>query len=161
MSFFQIVFKLISIVLICSVFSFQQSTRNDDSLKTLKKIQLEVLEKNAIGKEFEYNLTGQKECNKTKLTYLGMVTTKNRRKYKLLNSFWVTGYSCKGISQLVVYDTNNVYLGHYKFDLPEDLPTKLINNELVFKTENIKISFRYGLPKKIMVFENTYYFESN
>lgn len=144
------------------LFSFQRSINNDDSFSTLKKLHLKVLKANIIGKEFEYNLTGQEVCNKTKLIYLGMITTKKRKQYKLLNSFWVTGYSCRGISKLVVYDTNNVYVGHYRFENSEELPKKLVNNDLVFNSESsTRISFHQGLPKNFLVDENSFAFESN
>lgn len=152
-SFFKLIVLTSLLLFITS--SFQRSFPEDDSLKYLKKLRLEVLEENSIGKDFEYDLTGVEGCNKTKLTYLGIVTTKTQKKYKLLNSFWVTGQSCRGISRLVIYDTNNVYLGNYIFDMPYELPDELVNNEIVYKRDHedcknrkgIKISFKNGLPK--------------
>ena len=136
--------------------SVQLMTARDDSFSTLKKLRLKVLNENSIGKEFEYDLTGQAGCNKTKLTYLGIVTTNKQKQYKLLNSFFVTGYSCRGIRRLVIYDDNNVYLGNYAFE--GNLPSALKNNELVFKAnqscankKEIKISLKTGLPNSFNV----------
>jgi hypothetical protein len=166
-SFFKLTTTAIAAIFFVS--SFQKSNKNDDSFNTLKKLRLDVLKADSIGKDFEYDLTGQKGCHKTKLTYLGIVTTKKLKKYKLLNSFWVTGYSCKGISRLVIYDTNNVYLGNYNFDMPYELPDELINNEIVYNSSHedcknrkgMKISFKSGLPKSFYVCQNSHYFQGN
>jgi hypothetical protein len=159
----------ITLAVIFFVSSFQKSIKHVDSFDTLKKLRLNVLKANSIGKDFEYDLTGQKGCNKTKLTYLGIVTTKKLKKYKLLNSFWVTGYSCRGISRLIIYDANNVYLGNYKFDMPYELPDEVINNEIVYnsshedckKRKGMKISFKSGLPKSFYVCQDSHYFQGN
>ncbi|MFN5415976.1 MAG: hypothetical protein ACK5B9_02895 [Flavobacteriia bacterium] len=113
------------------------------------------MKKNKIGKTFEFDFTGKKGCNKTALTYLGIVTTHDKRKFKLLNCFFVTGYSCRGISGIVVYDTNNVYLGGYGMETPNNLPDALIDNELVYTKEKdnskgrkgTKVSLKNGLPQ--------------
>lgn len=66
----------------------------------------------------------------------------------------MTGYSCRGISSIVVYDKNNVYLGGYYMENPNNLPDALSSNELIYRKEKedtkgrkgTKISFKNGLP---------------
>ena len=152
-SFFKIALTTLIIFLFTSSFKIQG--RKEDSLKSIIELRLEVLEANSIGKVYEYDLTRQEGCNKTKLTYLGIVTTGDRKKYKLLRSFWVTGHSCRGVSNLIIYDLKNVYIGSYRFDMPYELPDLLINNEIVYISNHVdcenrkgrKISFENGLPK--------------
>lgn len=80
--------KYLFFIFLVSTFSFQKTTcKVADEFSQLKKKRLEVLLKNKIGKTFEYDFTGQKGCNKTAITYLGIVTTNDKRKFKLLNSF--------------------------------------------------------------------------
>lgn len=160
---------LILLVTLFLFTSFQKSFTYDDSFHSLTKLRLAVLKENSVGKVFEFDLTKQDGCNKTKLTYLGIVTTNNHKKYKLLNSFWVTGTSCRGISRLVIYDTNNIYVGNYKMDMPYQLPDELVNNEIAYKTDHddcknrkgTNISFKSGLPKSFLVCEVPYYFQGD
>jgi hypothetical protein len=158
---------VLSSFLAFGVSSFQKSISKDDSFQKLKKLRLEVLQANSIGKDFEYDLTGQEGCSKTKLTYLGIISTSKNKKYKLLNSFFVTGYSCRGISRLVVYDDKNNYLGNYYFEGP--LPSSIDKNEIVFKkgirdcnnVKEVKISFNTGLPKSFNVCGETLTFQGD
>jgi hypothetical protein len=139
----------------------------EDSPETLKKLHLEVLEANIIGKNFQYDLTRQPGCNKTKLNYLGWIETAKGKQYKLLNSFWVTGYSCRGVSNLVVYTMDNEYVGKYYFDMPYELPDTLINNQLVYTQHHEEcpnrkgtiVSFKNGLPKSFQVCGGIRFFE--
>lgn len=154
-SFYKMIF--LSSFLAFVVSSFQKSISKDDSFQKLKKLRIEVLKANSIGKDFEYDLTGQEGCFKTKLTYLGLLTTSKNRKYKLMNSFFVTGYSCRGISRLVIYNSDNQYLGNYRFE--GSLPNSLNKSEIVFKKgsrdcengKEIRISFKNSLPKSFYI----------
>jgi len=152
------IISMTSVITFFSI-SVKSQVKNNDSPQCINELRIKVLEADSVGKDYEYDLTGQEGCKKTKLTYLGFVTTKNQKKYKLLNSFWVTGYSCRGISSLYIYDMNNVYIGNYSFDMPYELPDALINNEIVYYTNHEdcesrkgrRISFKNGLPKTFHV----------
>lgn len=146
----------VSATLLFFLSSFNHPNINDDSFGKLKELRLQVLKENVIGKDYEYDLTGIKGCNKTKLTYLGILTTKRQKKYKILNSFWVTGQNCKGISRIVIYDTNNVYIGNYPMQHPKNLPDALVDGCIVYNEDSdecegrkgTKISFKSGLPNR-------------
>lgn len=82
------VFTFFIFVFLITLLSIQSNkTYQENSLQKLEKLRKDVLEKNIIGKTFEFDLTGQKDCNKTKLTYLGIVNTKKGKQYKLITSF--------------------------------------------------------------------------
>lgn len=158
-TYFRFNFLIASVVILILFSSFQKETNKDDSFQKLKQLRLTVLKKGEIGKSFEFDLTQQESCNKTKITYLGILTTSKQKKYKLLDSFWVTGTSCRGISRLVIYDINNLYIGNYYFSMPYSLPDALKNNKIIY-TKNLEdcdgrkgteISFKNGLPKSFMV----------
>lgn len=158
-SYFHFNYLIVSVVLISLSTSFGKERNEDDSIQKLKELRLTVLKKGVIGKSFEFDLTQQEGCNKTKITYLGILTTSKQKKYKLLNSFWVTGTSCRGISRLVIYDINNLYIGNYYFSMPYSLPDALKNNKIIY-TKNLEdcdgrkgteISFKNGLPKSFIV----------
>gem|GEM_PF-6469179 len=126
-----------------------------NELNSLYEFRILALEKNVIGKEYTYDFTGNDDCNKTRITYLGTVNTDTGKQYKLVNSFYVTGVSCRGISRLVVYDEQNRYIGNYYLN---DLPIALEANELVYPKSTI--SFKNGLPKSIYDGSNEAYFQS-
>ena len=110
---------------------------SESSFEKLKKLRIDVLEKNQIGTIYKYDLTGNKDCNLTEIKYLGTVTTNKNKQYKILNSFFVTGNSCRGISRIVKYNTENQYIGNYYVGMPYDLPDTLIGNTLMY-TQNIR-----------------------
>ena len=127
------------------------------SNKSIEDLHIEVLEKDSVGVTFIYDLTEQDDCNDSELTYLGKVITKDQKEYKLLNSFWVRdgANTCRGISNLLVYNSDNVYVGRYHFNMPYELPDELVDNELVYYAGNkfcenkkeVRISFENGLPQ--------------
>lgn len=71
----------------------------------------------------------------------------------------MTGYSCRGISRLVIYDTNNIYIGNYYFETPNALPDALEDNKIVYtknlgdcsNRKGIEISFKNGLPNSFLI----------
>jgi hypothetical protein len=163
----RLVIGLFAVISVFFLASFYRENKLEDSPETLKKLHLEVLESNIIGKHFEYDLTRQPGCNKTKLTYLGWIETNKGKQYKLLNSFWVTGYSCRGVSNLVVYTMENQYVGKYYCGMPYELPDTLINNQLVYLRQHHEcpnrkgtiVSFKSGLPRSFQVCGGIRFFE--
>lgn len=139
--------------------SFKKQNNDERSFEKLKKARVKALVDNTIGKEYQYRFVDRKDCNNTKIKYLGIVTTKKNEKFKLLNSFFVLGQSCRGVSRIVIYDTKNKYIGNYYVGMPYNLPDTLIANNLIYLKNNddcnvkkgTKISFEQGLPKNIFI----------
>lgn len=92
-------------------FSFQKQDDNEKSFEKLKQARVKALVDNVIGKEYQYNFVERIDCNNTRIKYLGVVTTSKNKKFKLVNSFFVVGQSCRGVSRIVVYNMNNKYMG--------------------------------------------------
>ena len=152
-------FVMVCLMTIGLFFSVKKQDIYGQSFEKLKQIRLKVLAENIIGKDYQYNLTERKDCNYTRIKYLGTVTTERNKKYKLLNSFFVFGPSCRGTSRIVIYDTKNKYIGNYYVGMPYNLPDTLIDNNLIYLNNNADckfrkgttISFEKGLPKSIFI----------
>lgn len=155
----KIVLKISLLVIFTTLLS-SFSTRDKYSLEYAKLLKLEhlALTQNVIGKSYEYDLTGTKNCNKTEIKYLGTVKTKKGKKYKILTSFFVfstSGDMCHGTSNIKIYDMKNRYIGKYYVSMPVSLPDALRDNKLIYlenwqecnlrKTGVINLS--NGLPK--------------
>lgn len=132
----------------------------DDSLDPhfeLEKLRQTILEENTVGKKYSFDFTGNEDCNLSSMIYLGELTTEEGVRYKVLTSFFVHGQSCRGTSRIVIYNSDHAYLGNYYVSLPEELPIKIRNNELVFlRAGNTgkyrrrgKITFTEGTPAAI------------
>ena len=150
-------FRIVTYIIILIIFSsMNPQTENDNQFEKLNALRLKVLQQNTIGKEFQYDLVKNDRCNKTKIKYLGSVTTNRNKQYKILTSFFVHGNSCRGITRIVIYNISNQYIGNYKLGMPDDLPDTLINNDLVFlkgtkdcnSRKGKSIQLHNGLPKK-------------
>lgn len=147
------------LLLVIGFFSFQKQDDNEKSFEKLKQVRVKALVDNVIGKEYQYNFVERTDCNNSRIKYLGTVTTIKNKKFKLVNSFFVLGQSCRGISRIVVYDMNNKYLGNYHVGMPGNLPDTLINNNLIYlknddnckAKKGTKISFEQGLPESIFI----------
>ena len=119
-----------------------------------------VLNHNKIGKEYVFDRSKKNEFNRTELTYLGQIRAKNGRVFKILISSWYWGIAPRATSRIVVYNDRNQYIGNYYVAAPDDLPSKIENNSLVFYNKNKKdcdsslvqrISFYNGLPKEFFL----------
>jgi hypothetical protein len=142
-------FKVILLLLFFSKLSFGQI---DDS-----KFRIIVLKKNIIGKEFTFGKCDQKSGHETILTYLGSVKTKKGKTYKIMNSIWTWGMSCRETSRILIFNDQNQYVGNYYMFDSCDLPTKLENGYLKFKNANdgcdrkteTTINLKNGIPKSL------------
>lgn len=162
---------LLTSIIAFGFLSFQNFSDNNDSLNTIKRLRKQVLEENKIGKTFFFKLEGDGEngCNSVELKYLGIIETNKKINYKLLNCAWTSGYSCRGINRLLIYDTNNVYIGNYHMGFPTSLPDSIIGTNIVYnsnhsdctKRKGTKISFKSGLPKSFQVCQDPYYFQGD
>lgn len=128
----------------------------------LQKFELQTLKENVIGKTYVYDLTGKKNCNKTKIKYLGVVHTNQGKLYKILTSFFVFSTNndmCHGTSKIKIYNMENRFVGEYYVSMPESLPDSLIKNKLLYKQNsddcNLRklriINLSNGLPKTFFI----------
>jgi len=125
---------------------------NDDSVR------LEVLDKGIIDSMYTFGKWNKKtESTETHLKYLGQVTTKNGRVFKIMNSCWIWGISKRATNRLLVFNEKNKYVGEYVLNTINDLPAKLENGKLIFKISDCSkqkitvINLNKGLPKTIFL----------
>lgn len=157
----KIMLKLILFVLTLFCFSFTVKDKFESEFKKFQKLEILTLKKGNIGKEYTYDLTKKEGCNKTIIKYLGVIKTKNGQQYKVLSSYFVfsAASTCRGASNIKIYNLNNKYLGKYNVGMPEDLPTEIKNNKSICwaKTKdcdlrkNFSINFEKGLPKRFFL----------
>jgi hypothetical protein len=125
----------------------------------IEKYERLALQSNKAGKEYVVDLTGIEGCNKSRVKYLGLVSTQKGKKYKVLTSFDVHGSNCRGTSNIKIYDATNKFVGHYYVGMPNDLPDTLIRGRLVyFKIQEecplrkgTSINLLNGLPKRFFL----------
>ena len=139
------------------IFSIGQT---DPWLKTIKY--------NHIGKEFSFVKSKHTKVDGKQiyyydslvLIYLGKVRTKNGRTLKIMTSRWYWGSVPRATSRIIIFNNKNQYVGDYYLTMTYDIPDKIEGNSIVFindKTSGCdtnlitKISFRNGIPKKILV----------
>jgi len=145
-----------------SLISFTSTANNGDDDEYFKLLRLEQRAlRNGVGKAYIYDLTGRKECNKTRIKYLGIVRTKQGKQYKILSSFFVfsTASSCRGTSRIKLFDMQNKFIGEYNMGMPDALPDALRNNKLVFSKsqdnciprKKLSINFGNGIPKTLTI----------
>jgi hypothetical protein len=135
--------------IILSNFAFCQTDNRD--------YRVEVLNKNVVGKEFVYGKWNEEGETETRLRYLGIVTAKNGKTYKIMNSVWTWGLSERSTNRILVFNQKNQYLGNYYITTLNELPTEFKNGYLIFenidkdcdKSVETKINFNYGIPKSI------------
>lgn len=126
----------------------------------LQKLEYRAL-RHTAGNSYVYNLTGRKDCNKTRVNYLGTVKTRKGKRYKILTSFFVYSASatCHGTSSIKIFDMKNRYIGEYNVGMPDGLPDILKDNKLLYIKNSIdcnlrrtgSINLRNGLPENIFI----------
>ena len=119
-----------------------------------------VLEKGIVDSLFIFGKWKDPRKTETHLKYLGQVTTKSGRTFKIVNSIWFWGLSHRATSRILVFNDKNQYVGNYKLGMTFDLPDKLENGELIFTNfdnkecdseSTTKVDFVKGLPKVIFI----------
>lgn len=159
-----IAIRQILVLTLCFIVVSSFSSNHKYSYELAQNLKLEklALKKNIIGKIYISDLTHIKDCNKSRIEYLGIAHTKNGKTYKILTSFFVFSTSndmCHGKSAIKIYDLKNRYIGSYKVGMPESLPDSLDNNKLIY-LENSKdcnrrnarvINLQNGLPKQFFI----------
>lgn len=119
-------------------------------------IRLKVLTKGIVDSTFIFGKWTEKGGMETHLTYLGQVTTKTNKTYRIVNSVWLWGLSCRATSRILVFNEKNQYVGDYYVTTIPDLPVRLDKGRLVFKNEVDDdcdkrvvtfVNLKNGLPK--------------
>ena len=140
---------LIILLSISSLNGYNQRTRDIE-----RQI---VLSHNKIGKTFVFDRSPKGYTNRTEITYLGRLITNDGRVFKALTYIYLFGLSPDANSKFILFNDRNQYLGYYYVGGITDLPSKIVNNALVFdnrenpncdKTIITKISFAKGIPKE-------------
>jgi hypothetical protein len=121
-----------------------------------KKIRSQALKKSIVDSLFVFGKWSTKGATETDLKYLGQLTTKAGKTFKILNSIWFLGFSHRATSRILIFNANNGYVGNYYMSTVDDLPTKLENGKLIFfnsgkdcdKNLVTTIDLKSGLPKR-------------
>ena len=119
-----------------------------------------VLRYNKVGKTYIFDRSKKEDRNRTEITYLGNLKTKDGRIFKILISRWYWGPVPRAASRIVVFYNKNQYMGNYYIDMTYDLPSRIENNSLVFENKEredcdpsiiTRISFTNGIPKQFFL----------
>lgn len=119
-----------------------------------------VLTKQAIGKTFSFDSSVNKiEKNLIQITYLGKVETKTHINYYILTWARIWGVNEHTTGVILIYNTDNKYVGKYVLGSMYDLPNKINKNSLIFNNErkaycdksiDTRISFD-SIPQNIFI----------
>jgi|GEM_PF-224180 len=139
-----------------------------------QNIRLQVLQKSIIDSEFVFGNWEKKGQTETHLKYLGQVTTKSGKTFKIVNSIFIWGLSQRATSRILIFNDLNQYVGNYYLTTDEFLPGKLQNGRLIFNNsgsdcdKNLRtvINLKNGLPKQFFrkcneKYGDTFTFESD
>jgi hypothetical protein len=115
-----------------------------------------VLAKSKIDSLFVFGEWSEEGQDETHLKYLGKVTTKTGRTFKIVTSIWIWGSGHRTTSRILVFNESNRYVGNYNMAMTYNLPTKLVNGKLVFSNRKNKdcdpkvtavVNLANGLPR--------------
>lgn len=146
--------RLILLILTIFFTTSLEGQVNDNEIRQM------VLDKNIIDSLFIFGKWTENGQTETHLKYLGEVTTKDGRVFKIMNSCWFWGLSHRATSRILIFNGNNQYVGNYGLGMTYDLPDKLENGILIFTNfENedcdikliTKVNFKKGLPNEIFI----------
>jgi len=121
-------------------------------------MQQKVLRQNKVGKTSRF--IHQDDSTATYLKYLGQIKSNKGDSYKIVTSTWIWGHSHRATNRILIFDSNNKYLGNYAVTMTYDLPDKIEGNKLVFlNTDNsdcdvklvTELSFSDGIPKEFFL----------
>jgi hypothetical protein len=119
-----------------------------------------VLRHNRVGNTYIFDCSKKDDYDRTELTYLGKLKTKNGRVFKIVISRWYWGLAPRATSRIVVFNDQNKYLGNYYVGMTYDLPCRIENNSLIFKNKSregcdaaivTRLSFAKGLPRQFFL----------
>lgn len=143
---------LLSIIVLISSNGLTLAQTNDEFIRQ------HALQKNEIGKKLTYGKWTENGGTETELTYLGTIKT-NKNIYKIVNSSWIWGMSKRATNRIIIFDTQNQYIGNYYVTTKCDLPNRTENDKLIFKRSDCvdcdtienQIDFSNGIPNQIFI----------
>ena len=121
---------------------------------------LKVLRAGRINKEFIFDNPKDGVADKAWLKYLGVVSSKKGARYKVLSFISVHGISFRGTTKVLIFDTDNKYLGCYFLGMTCEAPDSIRNNAIVFTGKKecncdpgreTLLNFKNGLPEKFFL----------
>ena len=118
-----------------------------------------VLNKGIIDSVFIFGQWNESNEGETHLRYLGTLTTKDNRTFKIMTSCWLWGLSKRATNRILIFNDNNQYVGNYYLNTIQELPQRIENNILIFEIEKddqkirTEIDLNNGLPKCIYINE--------
>ncbi|ACU60651.1 hypothetical protein [Chitinophaga pinensis] len=120
----------------------------------------QVVEKGEVGKQVEYEIKGDPDRTRYRMTYMGSIKTKSDTTLKFLNLINITGgfdsRKAHYTGAVLLYDQHNNYLGDYAVPDTLSLPVKIEGTSLVFPGQQdcnaiTKIDFANQIPKEIFI----------
>lgn len=120
------------------------------------KIERQVLRKGIIDSVFIFGTWTENSQTEKRLAYLGEVTTRSGRTFRVMNSIWIWGQSPRATSNIFIFNLKNQYVGQYNVNHIDHLPASLRKGKLIFTNQgsgcdkNLKtiINLKKGLPKQ-------------
>jgi len=94
-------------------------------------IRQEVLGANIKDSLYVFGKWNETDGTETHLKYLGVIKTE-KEDFKIMTSSWYWGLSKRATSRILVFTSDNKYLGNYYVGMTYDLPEKIENNQIVF-----------------------------
>ena len=121
-----------------------------------QKIRQQVLKKSIKDSLFVFGKWTKHGGSETHLKYLGQVTTRKGRRFKVVISNWFWGLSHRATSRILIFNDRNQYVGNYYVTMTTDLPTKMESGRLIFRNTNedcdknlvTTVNLKNGLPKQ-------------
>lgn len=123
-------------------------------------IRQKVLQIGIVDSEYIFGKWNGKGGTETHLRYLGQITSKRGKSYKIMNSVCLWGLSCRATSRILVFDSQNRWVGEYYVGMTDELPNKLSNGKLIFTNTNrgdcdkrlvTIVNLNNGLPKQFFL----------
>ncbi|PHN00555.1 hypothetical protein [Flavilitoribacter nigricans] len=146
--------RAILTILVLNLFNLHLFGQIDDDA-----IRQKVLEMNLPDSAFVFGEWSEAGGTETHLKYLGTIES-NKETYKIMTSSWIWGLSGRATNRILVFTSNNDYIGNYYIGMMYELPDKIEENKLVFLNlesercdENAitEISFIDGIPEKFFI----------
>lgn len=146
-------------ILIFAIFGCENQ-QPSDILDFEDKCKQLVLSENKVGQEYFFKVLSKKEVLEYYITYLGALENKSIGQIKFLNSVICTGMyedSKRASGSVILYNSNNDFLGMYQIGGASAVPSKIENTNLIFSyndescNQTTSISFKDSIPQQIFI----------
>ncbi|TWO31097.1 hypothetical protein E1J38_014245 [Seonamhaeicola sediminis] len=140
---------IIALFCLCFYLPCSSQSQNEDFMITVLKYNIK--EQTYIFGEWNPS-DNQSEIH---LNYLGDIETSDATKYKIMTSSRYWGPTKKITNKILVFDRNHNFLGNYYLNTKCELPTQIVDNQLIFKPVECtncsysitKVDFHNGIPE--------------